>query len=75
MLSGTTEHLHIREKKCLIRFKDIGVSPQLVRAATVEIHDEHLVFLRSGGELSALYLFEMVRDWSEVYEDARSHKA
>jgi hypothetical protein len=33
---------------------------------SVEIHREHLAFLRSHGELSALFLFEIVKDWSEI---------
>jgi hypothetical protein len=36
------------------------------RAASIKIHGEHLAFLRSDGELSALFLFEIVKDWSEV---------
>jgi hypothetical protein len=33
---------------------------------SVEIHREHLALLRSHGELSALFLFEIVKDWSEI---------
>jgi hypothetical protein len=57
---------HISEKNCLVRFKDLDVAPQLVRAAKAEIHGEHLVFLRSGGELSALFLLELVQGWSAL---------
>ena len=56
----------IPEKKYLVRFKESNLAPQLVRAATVEIHGEHLIFLGSGGELTALFLFEIVKDWSEI---------
>jgi hypothetical protein len=54
------------DKTYLVRFKESDLGPQLVRADSVEIHEEHLAFLRSDGELSALFLFEIVRDWSEV---------
>jgi hypothetical protein len=37
-----------------------------VRAATVEIHDDHLVFLTAEGMLAALFLFEIVESWSEI---------
>jgi hypothetical protein len=40
--------------------------PPTPEADSVEIHGEHLAFLRSDGELSALFLFEIVKDWSEV---------
>jgi hypothetical protein len=54
------------EKDFLVRFKEAHLAPQLVRAGSVEIHGEHLVFFRSSGELSALFLFEIVKDWSEI---------
>jgi hypothetical protein len=54
------------DKTYLVRFKEPGLAPQLVRAASVEIHGEHLVFLRASGELSAMFLFEIVKDWSEI---------
>lgn len=54
------------DKTYLVRFKEPGSAPILVEAASVEFHGEHLVFLRSSGELSALFLFEIVRDWSEI---------
>jgi hypothetical protein len=50
----------------LVRFKDSNLPPQLVRASTVEVHGEHLTFLLSSGELSALFLLETVKDWEEV---------
>lgn len=49
----------IPEKNYLVRFKESNLAPQLVRAATVEIHGEHLAFLGSGGEMTALFLFEI----------------
>jgi hypothetical protein len=53
-------------KTYLVRFKEPDLAPQLVRAATVEIHGEHLVFCLPGGELSALFLVEIVKDWEEL---------
>lgn len=50
----------------LVRFKESNLAPQLVRAATIEIHGDHLVFLRAGGELSAMFLLEVVKDWEEL---------
>jgi hypothetical protein len=55
------------DKTYLVRFKESDMHTQLARAASVEIHGDHLVFLRSDGELSALFLLEIVKDWSEVY--------
>jgi hypothetical protein len=54
------------DKTYLVRFKESGLAPVLVEAGSVEVHGERLVFLRSSGELSALFLFEIVRDWSEI---------
>ena len=54
------------DKTYLVRFKEPELAPQLVRAASVEVHGEHLAFLQSGGELSAMFMFESVRDWSEI---------
>jgi hypothetical protein len=54
------------DKNYLVRFKEPNSTPQLVSASSVEIHGEHLVFLRSSGELSALFLMEIVRDWSQI---------
>jgi hypothetical protein len=54
------------DKTYLVRFKESGLTPALVEAERVEVHGEHLVFLRSSGELSALFLVEIVKDWSEI---------
>jgi hypothetical protein len=54
------------EKKFLIRFKPLDLSPHVVIAANAEIHGEHLVFLRSDGCLAALFVLEVVESWSEV---------
>lgn len=39
---------------------------QHVRAATIECHGEHLVFLNSDGKLAALFLMEMVESWNVI---------
>jgi hypothetical protein len=50
----------------LVRFKNWALGPQLVTAASIVIHGEHLASLRSNGDLSALFLFEVVKDSQEV---------
>jgi hypothetical protein len=47
-------------------FKDPDRGPWLVRAAGVRIHIEHCAFIRFDGELSGLFLFEIVKDRSEI---------
>jgi hypothetical protein len=54
------------DKTYLVTFKESDVPPQLVSADRFEIHGDHLAFLRADGELSALFLFEIVIDWLEV---------
>jgi hypothetical protein len=54
------------DKRYLVRFKESGLSPAVVEAQRVEIHGEHLVFLRADGELSALFLVEIVKDWAQI---------
>jgi hypothetical protein len=54
------------DKTYIVMFKESTIGPQLVRAERIEIHGEHLAFIRSDGELSGLFLFEIVKDWSEV---------
>ena len=58
------------EKKYLVRFKTSDLSPEPVIAASVEIHGEHLIFLRSDGSLAALFVLEIVDDWVEVKSPA-----
>jgi hypothetical protein len=53
------------DKLYLIRFKGPDVSFHAVIAARAEIHGEHLVFLRSDGNLGALLLLDIVESWSE----------
>jgi hypothetical protein len=54
----------------VVRFEGSDVSPRIVIAASVEIHGEHLVYLRLDGRLVALFMLEMVESWSEfdLYE-------
>jgi hypothetical protein len=54
------------DKTYLVRFKEPDFAPQIVRAATIEIHGQHLVFCLAGGELSALFLLEIVENWEEL---------
>ena len=46
------------DKTYLVKFKNPELPPQLVRAATIEIHGEHLVFCRVDGGIAALFLVE-----------------
>ncbi len=54
------------DKTYLVRFTEPDFAPQFVRAATVEIRGEHLVFCLAGGKLSALFLLEIVKDFEEL---------
>jgi hypothetical protein len=55
----------MNENTYLIRFKPSDLTPHLVIAASAEIHEEHLAFLRSDGKLAALCVLEIVESWSE----------
>jgi hypothetical protein len=61
----TSDH-SVPDKAYLIRFKGADLPPDLVIAANVEIHGEHLVFLRADGSLAALFVLAIVESWSEV---------
>jgi len=39
---------------------------QHVRATTVEVHGNHLVFLTGKGKLAALFLLDLVESWNEI---------
>jgi hypothetical protein len=56
------------EKTYIVRFKPPELGIQQVTASTVEIHDEHLVFCDSNGELTALFLLEIVQSWNRLSE-------
>lgn len=55
----------MRDKAYLIRFKRSDLGPDLVIAASAEIHGDHLIFLRSDGSPAALFVLEIVESWSE----------
>jgi hypothetical protein len=54
------------DRAYLVRFKGADPPPELVIAESIEFHGEHLVFLRSDGSLAALFVLDIVEDWSEV---------
>ena len=59
------------EKAYIVKFKPpaLGVVHTVI-ASTVEIHDEHLIFCNSKGELAALFLLEIVQSWNEMSAQA-----
>jgi hypothetical protein len=63
------------ETTYLIRFKQTDPYYHFVIAANAEIHGEHLVFLRSNGSLAALFVLEIVENWSECDSSARMSRA
>ena len=56
----------VPDKTFLVRLKLPTGAHQRVRAATVIIHGEHLMFSNSEGILSALYLTEILESWNEL---------
>jgi hypothetical protein len=54
------------DKSYLVRFKCSNLNCQFVTATSVEIHGEHLVFLRSDGNLAVLFVLQIVESWPEV---------
>jgi hypothetical protein len=50
----------------LVRFKGADSPPELVIAERIEVHGEHLVFLRSDGSLAALFVLEVIETWFEI---------
>jgi hypothetical protein len=63
--TSLSKQLSMRDKTYLIRFKQSDVNQLLVIAASAEIHEEHLVFLKADGRPAALFLLEIVESWSE----------
>ena len=59
------------ETNFLVRLKEPFGLLVFVRAAKTEICGEHLVFLRSSGELCALFLFEQVERVITITADHR----
>jgi hypothetical protein len=54
------------DKTYLIKFKEPDAVSLRVIAASVEIHGEHIAFLRSDGKLAALVLAEIVEEWFAI---------
>jgi hypothetical protein len=69
---GASESLYgrpspfVTDKTFIVLFKPPLQAIQHVVAATAEIQGDHLILLDSRGELSALFLLEIVQDWNEV---------
>jgi hypothetical protein len=61
----------MQNKGYLVRFKGAYLPPELVIAETVEFHGEHLVFLSTDGSVAALFVLEVVENWSEVDPSGR----
>ena len=57
-------------KTYLVRFKEPDLPSKFVEAQRVEVHGEHLVFLRGSGELCAMFLLEIVSEWTEIRPQA-----
>ncbi|HXP08904.1 MAG TPA: hypothetical protein VN828_10430 [Acidobacteriaceae bacterium] len=54
------------EKTYLLQLKPPIFSTHIVRAATVEIHGEHLVLLNSRGQLAALFVLDVVESCNRL---------
>ena len=54
------------DKTYLVRLKPRELGLHVVVAASAEIHGEHFVLLNSDGELAALFLLEIVENWTET---------
>jgi hypothetical protein len=54
------------DKNYLVRLKPRELGVHVVVAASAEIHGEHIVLLNSDGELAALFLLEIVENWTET---------
>jgi hypothetical protein len=50
----------------LVRLKRADLPPELVLAETIEVHGEHLAFVKADGSLAALFVLEIVESWYEV---------
>jgi hypothetical protein len=48
----------------LVRLRNGAI--QHVRAATIEVHGGHLVFLTAKGKLAAVFLLDLVESWNEI---------
>jgi hypothetical protein len=59
------------DKTYLVQCKAPEGSGQIVLAATIEVHGEHLAFLNSAGRLAALFLLENVKSWNVINDGAK----
>jgi hypothetical protein len=48
----------------LVRLRSDAI--QQVRAATIEVHGQHLVFLTAKGKLAAVFSLDLVESWNEI---------
>ena len=55
----------------LVRFNRADLPPELVIAERIEVHGEHLAFLKADGSLAALFVLEIVESWYEVKAPGR----
>lgn len=52
------------DKTFLIKLANDSI--QHVRAARMEVHGQHMVFLTAGEKLAAIFLIESVKSWNEL---------
>jgi hypothetical protein len=56
----------VADKTWIVSFKRAELKTQLVVASSAGILGDHLVFLNSRGELTALFLLDVVEGWDEI---------
>jgi hypothetical protein len=61
------------DRRFFIRFKSTQSEIQLVIAERAEVHGEHLVFINSAGEMAAMFLLEVVENWSDSEHNPESN--
>jgi hypothetical protein len=59
------------DKRYLVSCKTPEIRTQSVVAASCEVYSEHLVLLDAKGELAAMFLLEIVDNWSVTYMSKR----
>jgi hypothetical protein len=60
----SAEYCFMPNKTFLIRLTSRAF--QRVKADTVEIHGNHLVFLTEKGKLAGAFLLDLVESWNEI---------
>jgi hypothetical protein len=63
------------DKTYLVQHKAPDGSSQIVKAATTEVHGQHLAFVNSAGKLAALFLLQNVKSWNVVNDGTRGETA